>query len=470
VKWIELLKVVDGHEAGKFIEVEDHIARSYIDAGLAKDGGDGPDTILLQRALDKFGDKMKGFVTETAKKIEEATAAVALRPIVRGGDGGSGWEFNGELRAGESEADKSKSIGDFMRTAYLALSSAMTGDYETAQAGHKRMTEVYGVKRNGGQGDALIQRNMTESAGSSLGYTTPVIYESQILRVAGESQVFLPGARKVPLAGRQVEWPALNQFRAPAKGQSSAYGGVQVYRKGEASQRTVTDAAMTKVTLMAQDLTAMFELSRNSLEDSTALLDALIPELGGGAIGWRADWEAFQGTGNGQMLGITNAPATILVTRASANHITYPDVFKMWVRMLPGSDPVWYCHPFAFADIMQLKDDSGRNIFLPVIPGSQTGPIAQRPVGTLLGVPIILSEKMFPLGTPGDLGLFAMDRYLHGERQGLEVGLSEHFLFDTDQVAIRLKVRNDGKPQLKGPIYLADGTQSNQVSAFVLLQ
>ena len=482
MKWLELLSDVGEHKAGTFIEVNENIHRSYIEAGLAKDGGDGPETILVRRSLDKLTAEFGKMVERTAQGIEAAATAVAKRPNVQG----NGWEFNGELRAGESEADKSKSIGDFTRSTYFALSAAMTGDLETASAFHERLTKVYGVQRSGGRGDSLIQRpspeelarsreqivrNMTESSGSSLGYTTPVIYESMILKEAAEEQVFLNRARKVPLGARQVEWPALNQYAVPTAGQSAMFGGAKVYRKGEATQRTVSDVSTKKVILNAMDLTALFELSRDVLQDSTATLDAMIPQLGGEAIGWRADWEAWQGTGNGQFLGILNAPASILVTRNTSSHIVYQDVFKMYTRMLPRAKATsaWYVHPFAMTDILALKDDSSRNIYLPVIPGNDVGPIGQKTVGRLMGLPVIETEKMSQLGTAGDLALCAMDRYLHGERSGLEVGLSEHFLFDTDQVAIRLKVRNDGKTQLVSPIYLADGSQSNQVSAFIIL-
>ena len=312
---------------------------------------------------------------------------------------------------------------------------------------------------------------MTESTGASLGYTTPVIYESMILKEAAEEQIFVSNARRVPLGARQVEWPVLNQYAAPAAGPASMFGGVQVYRKGEVTQRTQSNVTDKKVVLMAMDMTCMFSLSRDLIQDSTAALDSMVPSLGGESIGWRTDWECWQGTGTGQMLGVYNSPATILLNRNTSSHIKYQDVFGMYVRLLPRAqrDAAWYVHPFAMADIMGLQDPSGRFIYLPVYPGQTFGPIGAPVAGTLLGLPVITTEKMSPLGTSGDLALCAMSRYLYGERAGLEIGLSEHFYFDTDQLAIRLKLRNDGKPQLITPIYLADGSGSNQVSAFIVL-
>ena len=455
-KWLELTQDVGENKAGKFLEVEDAVHASYIGAGLAKDGGDGPETVILQRALDRFGEKLQGFVTGTAERISQATDAIAKRPHV-------------EVVA--DEADKTKSIGDFFRNVHGAIFAAASGDYEGAKVCHDRLTKDYGVKRNGAQGDSLIQRNMTESTGSSLGYTTPVIYESMILKEAAEDQVFVSKARQVPLGAREVQWPVLNQYKTPSKGQSAMYGGVQVFRKGEATQRTESDAATNKVTLVAQDLTCLMELSRDLMQDSTAVLDAMLPQLAGEAIAWRTDWECFQGSGSGQMLGFLNAPATIAVTRNTSSHIKYQDVFTMYTRLLPRAkgSACWFIHPFAMNDIFSMVDGSGRFIYFPFLGSNNAGAIGQKPSGQLMGLPVYETEKAFPLGTEGDLSLCAMDRYLYGTRSGLEVGLSEHFLFDTDQVAIRLKLRNDGKPQLKAPIYLADGSQSNQVSAFVVL-
>ena len=57
-------------------------------------------------------------------------------------------------------------------------------------------------------------------------------------------------------------------------------------------------------------------------------------ELGGGAIGWREEWEALNGTGSGQLLGIYNAPSSLLVARTTGGTIKAADVFTMRSRLL----------------------------------------------------------------------------------------------------------------------------------------
>lgn len=101
-----------------------------------------------------------------------------------------------------------------------------------------------------------------------------------------------------------------------------------------------------------------------------------------------------------------------------------------------------------------------------------------KPAGYLLGDPVFLSEKVPApstnvnttsnvYGPLGELLYVDAKSYWIGRRSGLEIGLSEHFKFDTDQLAIRAKIRNDGKPGQLAPIYLADGV--NQVSGIVTL-
>jgi HK97 family phage major capsid protein len=243
--------------------------------------------------------------------------------------------------------------------------------------------------------------------------------------------------------------------------------------------RTESNLSFKKIKMLAQDLTAYTTLSRDLIQDSTVSIDSYAVRMIGGAIGWREDWESINGNGAGQMLGYLNSPAVLLIARNTSSHIKYQDVFTMKTRFMAGAQsPCWIVHPYALYDIETLVDPSGRFIYIsggtllqgasPTMPAP--GSIQYKPAGYLLGWPIYTSEKVPQLGTQGDLSLIDRKCYWFGRRAGLEVGLSEHFLFDQDELAIRAKVRNDGKPGLLAPVYLADGSGTNQVSSFVVLQ
>lgn len=463
--WIELISKVGEHPAGKFLEVEDSLGRGYIAAGLAKDGGDGPDVVVFQRAIDTFRTEMRGFVEGTAKAITDATAGLRAKPPVLSSRA-DGSVYIGESIVGtEGEADKRRSAGSFVRDIVLAQA------YRDEEA-HKRLVTPWS---EGGYGSRLNgARTMTEGVGGAGGYATPVIYESQVFKVMAQREIIFPYAMQVPLGAREVYWPALNQFSTPAAGQSAFFAGIQVYRKGETLHRTETDLAFKYVKMVAQDLTAYTELSRDLIQDSMVSMDGMVVENMGAAIGWREDYESYLGNGLGQMLGILNAAATLQVTRNTGGAIKYQDIFTMTTRLWYPEAPCWITHPYSISQIWQMQDASGRLIFIPnayVGPDAAEGKGAMtfKLAGTLLGNPIYTSEWAPTLGNTGDLALVDRRKYLAGRRSGLEIGLSEHFKFDQDEIAIRAKIRNDGQPWLKAPITLADGAGTNQVSGFVVL-
>jgi HK97 family phage major capsid protein len=453
--WIKLTKRVDTHEPGTFLEVEDSLGRAYITAGMAEDGGTGPDQAInaqFRAALESLRAESTALVNGVANQLREVTANLP-RPKV-----GAGVEFR-HLGPGEQQADRTRSDHDMIRQIVLAADHQ---NPEDARAANERLTRVYGC-----------QRVQTEGTGSAGGYLTSTVFESSVFEVAAEEGLIAPYATEVPLAAADVEWPALDQYQTPAKGQSAFFAGVAIYRRGETVQRTGSQAAWRKVKMQANDLTAYTEISRNLVMDANVAVPGYTTRLIGQAVGWREDWECFWGSGAGQLLGFLSSGnnALLTVNRANANQLGYTDLAKMKARLLPMSRKRarWYLHPFIEEQLLELQDPAGRYIFIPNWPASNEGPAQQAPGARLLGLPVEFSEKCAPLGTQGDVSLVDPRCYLMGRRSGLEIGLSEHFKFDTDEIAIRAKLRNDGKPWLLDKITLADGTGANKVSGFISL-
>ncbi len=447
--WIELLQPVGEMKPG-FHDVENEVtARAYIAAGLAKDAGDGPDKIILQRSMEHLRGTLSGFVRGMADEIRTSADAVRTAP---------------RIEAGAAEADRTRGLGDFVRQVVFSGD----GRGRDAQAAAvERLDKVYGSRYNAPQDRAAGQ---VEAVGSLGGFTTGAIFEGLLLKEMAENSVFASRCKMVPLGARTTFYPVLDQYRAPAPGQSAMFGGVQVFRKSETQQRTYTNAFFKQIALSATDLTALVPLSRDLIYDSTISIDGLVTELIGGALGWREEWEALNGLGNGQLLGIYNAPSTINVARNTAGAIKYQDVFTMRSRLLSAckAGAVWLIHPYTMPYIEQIQDPSGRFIMRPVPLTSGESSLGSKPVYQMEGIPILETEKAPAIGTPGDLTLTDPSRYLLGRRGGIEIGVSDQFLFDTDQIAIRAKLRDDGQPQLVKAITLADG--ASVVSCTVALQ
>ncbi len=455
-RWVKMLQVVAEHKAGDLIQVEEATARAYITAGLAEEA-QAPETQLTEDDKSEIRQIGKEFAAEMAREIRQGFVQGLKRPNVSGNGGA---EFDGDRIEG-ADSD-TRSVGGWFKDVMIAVGAVGSDEREKSV---NRLTATWN------KGGYECKRAMSSTTGSAGGYTTPVLYESQIFKVAAEVGVILPGATTKPMGAKTVEWPALNQYTAPSAGQTAMYGGVSVYRKGESTQRTATNPTFAKVALTAIDLTAYCEIPRDLVADSTAVLDSYVPELMGGAIGWREDWEAFNGNGSGQFLGILNAPATILLNRNTSSHLKYQDIFGAYVRLYSQGkkNAVWIVHPYTVSELMQIQDPSSRFIMIPWQPNGNDTPLGSASMSgfKMLGLPVLESEKMPVLGSSGDLALIDRSAYYYGQRAGLEIGLSEHFKFDTDQIAIRAKERNDGQPALKKAITLADG--SNTVSFAVLI-
>jgi HK97 family phage major capsid protein len=449
MKWIRFLINVGEHKKDSFLEVDAAVADAHVRAGNAVIDEDGPTTFLLRQAQEEYRQGLRTLTRSVTEEIRASTAEMA-RPGA------------GRIEVGESEADRTRGLGDLVRQVVFA-SDPRNADRQAAAI--ERLDKVYGSRYQSGE-----QRGQAESQGSTGGFLTGANYEAMLLEVAAEQSVLAGRAKAVALGARTTYWPALDQFKVPTPGQSAFFGGVQVSRKGENVQRGYTQAGFKMIGLTAQDMTALVPISRDDIFDSLLPIDGKVAELIGGAIGWREDWEAFNGTGAGQMLGIYNAPSSILLARTTGGTVKYQDVFAMRSRMLSQGkkNAVWVIHPYMMPVLEQIQDPSGRFIMRPYFLGDNRAALSEAPIYQMEGIPIVETEKAPLPGTTGDLTLTDPSSYLLGRRGGLEISVSDQFLFDTDQIAIRAKLRNDGQPQLLRAITLADGTAT--VSTTVILQ
>jgi HK97 family phage major capsid protein len=316
----------------------------------------------------------------------------------------------------------------------------------------KRLTEVYGTKAA-----------LAEDGGTSGGYAVPTQFVPTLLQVAAEDAIVRPRAYIQPMVAREVEIPALDQQTAPTAGNTSFYGGVQAVWTSEAGSYTEKDPAFKLVRLVAHKL-AGYTLASNELQaDSAIALESLLMRLFGGAIGWYEDYAFLRGDGAGKPLGIQNASCTINVNRAAGgNNFDPADYGAMLKQLLPTSarKAVWVMHPYLLPDLLALSVGTS---------GFQTWVNNLRddyPM-TLLGRPIIFSEKMNTAGSTFDALLADFSYYVIGDRQSINIASSEHYKFLNGQTTWRFEERVDGQPWLKSSITLSDA--SSTVSPFVAL-
>jgi HK97 family phage major capsid protein len=87
---------------------------------------------------------------------------------------------------------------------------------------------------------------------------------------------------------------------------------------------------------------------------------------------------------------------------------------------------------------------------------------------TILGRPVIFTEKTPALTTTGDINFVDLSYYLIGDRQIMQASSSPHFKFSTDKTAFKFIERVDGRPWLQSAI-TPKNNSSSTLSPFVQL-
>lgn len=305
-------------------------------------------------------------------------------------------------------------------------------------------------------------KQMVESVGASGGFLVPAEFLAQLQTIMAEDAIVRSRATIIRMRRRQVDIPVLDQTGTSA-GVPHWFGGMQFYWAEEASEKTITDAEFRKVSLVAHKLIGYTRASDELLDDAAiSLSDFLTGPLGfAGGVAWMEDYSFLQGTGAGQPLGVINAGATITVNRAAQNAIGFSDLADMMESFLPGGKGVWIITQSALSDIIQMVGPAGNQSYI-------WQPNAREGIpGSILGLPVIWSEKVPAVGTAGDVVLADWKYYLLGDRQAATVESTKFDKWRFDQTSWRVVHRVDGQPWLSAPLTYQDG--ATQVSPFVIL-
>ncbi|HTS05687.1 MAG TPA: phage major capsid protein [Candidatus Eisenbacteria bacterium] len=313
-----------------------------------------------------------------------------------------------------------------------------------------------------------LKNSLSSVKPSDGGFLIPEVLRAELLRVALESAIVRARARVIPMDSLTVPFPMVDS----TSNVSSVYGGVTGYWTEEGATLTESKPKFGRIELKANKLVLYCEVPNELIRDAQPALDAFINEIFPEAIAWFEDVAFFIGAGVGEPLGFLNAPAAISVTRAAGNQsIDWVDIASMYCRMLPQSinRAVWIVSPDAVANLLTMPF-AATGTFPPVLIGTNTsgaGIDSPYPL-TILGRPVIVSEKARALGTSGDINFVDFGFYLIGDRQAMSAKQSEDYRFQTDLTAFRVIERLDGRPWLQSPI-TPQNSSSNTLSPFVKL-
>jgi HK97 family phage major capsid protein/HK97 family phage prohead protease len=294
-------------------------------------------------------------------------------------------------------------------------------------------------------------------SGPSGGYLVPETLLPDLLTAISEQSIVLPRAFVTDAPGT-VRQPVVDLSKG-ASGVFAWYGGIKFAWVNENSAIAETEPVFKQYTLRALTMAGIVRVSNRLLASTT--FDAQLRRMLAESATNYLDHYFIRGSGAGEPLGVLNAQALVSVTRDTANQFKPVDAAKMLERLMPGSlgRAVWLIHPTVLPQLVQFSVGN-----TPVWqPNWQQG-IA----GTLMGIPVILTEKVNQLGTAGDVLLADFSMYAVQLVRDIEITASAEAYFEFDQTAYRVVVYADGTPRV---VDKAKYINTNvEVSPFVRLQ
>jgi len=288
----------------------------------------------------------------------------------------------------------------------------------------------------------------------------PESFSAQFVTSADESAPWLSRRRMFEAVNGDVVVPALAD-----RGRSGEdVGGIGMTRTTEGLAIAEDTATFEQRRLALYKAATLVRVSNELLSDGVGV-ERKLRETFGRAVALRQSLDFLSGTGTGEPVGVLNAPATISVAKESmqtADTITAANIVNMRSRLAPTAvnEAVWLAHTSAYAQLLAAHlAGTNSDVFL-FLGGNGAGEPA-----TLLGIPIFFTEAASVLGDKGDISLVTPSQYLYVSRP-LAIQMSEHYAFNTDQVAFRVTLRDNGMPEHRSTLTDAQGYE---VSEFVTL-
>lgn len=300
-----------------------------------------------------------------------------------------------------------------------------------------------------------LRNAFSSNVPSEGGFLIPETLRSEILRVALETSIVRSRARVIPMETLRVPFPAIDS----TSNTTSVYGGIQAYWTEEGASLNTTQASFSNVVLDAKKLTAYCEVPNELIADSIGSFEALMDEIFPEALSFYEDYAFLMGSGVGEPLGVLNTGNGAIVAAAaeaqqSSATIVWQNIVRMYARMLPMSlsRAVWVASIDTFPELATMSLSVGTGGSAIWINNGVEGP----PM-TILGRPVLFTEKTSTLGGQGDISFVDFGMYLLGDRQAMSATSSAHYKFANDVTAYRVLERVDGRPWLKSAITPKNG-------------
>jgi HK97 family phage major capsid protein len=308
---------------------------------------------------------------------------------------------------------------------------------------------------------------MEEGDLSQGGYLVPEEFSKNILSKSLEDSIVRPRASIQIMTSNRITFAA----DVDSDHSTDYFGGVTIYRTGEGAQKTAKNPTYARIALTLHKVTGLCHVTDELLEDSFLAVEADVTRKFSQAIAFVQDDDFLNGTGVNMPIGVLNAANPGLITvdaigGQGAATIIAENIRDMWARMYPAGQSrcVWVANIETFPQLYGMAIAVGAGGVPVWMPANS---IAGQPYQSLMGRPLLFTEKCQALGTAGDIALIDFSQYKIGEKGGLQVATSIHFKFDYDEQSFRFVLRYDGMPTWLSALTPKRGSKT--LSPFVVL-
>jgi HK97 family phage major capsid protein len=310
---------------------------------------------------------------------------------------------------------------------------------------------------------------MSGGVGADGGYYIPQGFLAGLVDGALQAEAIRPRATVVALPSGTTTIPMFN-----TSDRSSSLANLEPEATAEGATGTNQKALIGSVTMSAVKQMILVPTTSELMEDAPALFDTLLQKYMQDSLSQKLDDLFINGNGAGQPLGIVSAPCTVSVAKDSsqvAATVTPTNLAGMISRLAPGSfaKAVWLAHPSVLASLFVMAVTIKNVAASENVGGFGPNWFTVNADGTmsLLGRPLIVSDRCQQLGTVGDIVLADLSQYLVGIRGDARLMVDNSVGFKSAEIYFRLTLRVDGQPLLGSAITPRNGTST--LSPFVTL-
>lgn len=305
-------------------------------------------------------------------------------------------------------------------------------------------------------GRATHQKVQQAFVGATGGFLIPEGFRAQVLMSADEAQPWLAARQRYEVEHTEVNIPQLDD----GDRSSLEIAGFALTRTGEGS--TLTDDAINfKLRkFVLRKAGRLVRVNTELMEDSAIDFGGMISAVFGRAVAITQADDFIRGTGAVEPVGVTNSPALYTVAKVTnqlADTITGRNILDMLSRLEPGAlrNAVFLAHSSTIPQLGSLtvpgRTDSGgtisgfgAQIFQAESPGVLS---ASSAVGVIWGRRVYVTESCEAVGDANDIMLVDPTAYVYVMKAGgLRIDLDKSRYFDSDQIAFRIILRDDGAP------------------------